>query len=96
MTRDSVLTLAREQGFSVDERDLSAQELIDRVQHPDCEAALSGTAAVLASVGTLIFHGTQYRVGCGEPGPNVMKLKKALNEIQWGIAEDKHNWMLQV
>ena len=96
VTRDSVLTLAREQGYSINERDLSAQELVERAQHPDCEAALSGTAAVLASVGTLIFHDVEHRVGSGQAGPRVAQLKKSLNEIQWGIAADKHNWMIQV
>ncbi len=96
VTRDSVLTLAREQGYSILERDLSAAELIERSQHPGCEAALSGTAAVLASVGTLIFHDEEYKVGNGLAGPKVTELKKTLNEIQWGIAEDSHNWLTQV
>jgi hypothetical protein len=33
------------------------------------EAALSGTAAVLAGVGTLVHRGTEHRVGTGEVGP---------------------------
>ena len=96
VTRDSILTLALEQGYSITERDLTAEELVERAQHPDCEAALSGTAAVLASVGTLIFHDAEHKVGSGEAGPKVTQLKKSLNEIQWGIAPDNHNWLTEV
>ena len=96
VTRDSILTLAREQGYSVVERDLTAQELIERAQHPDCEAALSGTAAVLASVGTLIYHDAEHQVGSGQAGPKVTQLKQSLNEIQWGVAPDTHNWLTRV
>ena len=96
VTRDSVLTLAKERGYSVIERDLSAEELIDRASHPECEAALSGTAAVLAPVGTLIFHGKEHSVGNGKVGEKVTALKQALNEIQWGQVEDTHGWMTQV
>ena len=96
VTRDSILTLAKEQGYTVTERDLTAEELVERGQHPDCEAALSGTAAVLASVGTFIFHNKEYTVGNGLAGPKVTQLKKSLNEIQWGLAADTHNWLTQV
>ena len=96
VTRSSILTLAREFGYSVIERDLTAEELVDRATHPDCEAALSGTAAVLAPVGTLIFHDKEYMVGTGNVGPKVSQLKQALNQIQWGQVKDSHGWLTRV
>ena len=57
---------------------------------------LSGTAAVLTSVGTLIYEGKDYAVGNGEIGPMATKLRAALNDIQWGKAEDKHNWLTKI
>ncbi len=95
VTRDSVLTLAREYGFTVTERDLTAEEVVDRATHPDCEAALSGTAAILAPIGTMIFKDQEYTVGSGKVGPKVSKLKKALNDIQFGLTEDNHGWMTE-
>ena len=95
VTRDSVLTLAREHGFTVTERDLTAEEVVDRVTHPDCEAALSGTAAILAPIGTMIFKDQEYTVGSGGVGPKVTQLKKALNDIQFGLAEDTHGWLTE-
>ena len=52
VTRDSVLTLAREEGYRVEERVFDVAEMLEWVR--DGEAALSGTAAVLTGVGTLI------------------------------------------
>ncbi|ODC04110.1 branched-chain-amino-acid transaminase [Terasakiispira papahanaumokuakeensis] len=93
VTRDSLLTLAKDLGMTVTERDFTVTELLERAAHDDCEAALSGTAAVLAPVGTLIHQGQEHRVGSGEPGPKAQALRKALNDIQWGHAEDRYGWL---
>ncbi len=93
ITRDSILTIARDMGMNVEERDLSVTELLERSQKPGCEAALSGTAAVLTPVGTLLHNGKEYQVGNGKAGATTAKLRKALNDIQWGLAEDKHGWL---
>ncbi len=96
ITRDSLLTLARDQGMDVQERQLSVEELLERAARPGCEAALSGTAAVLTPVGTLLHKGREYPVGNGKPGPTTLRLRKALNDIQWGLAEDRHGWLVGV
>ncbi|WP_319782883.1 branched-chain amino acid aminotransferase [Oceanisphaera sp. IT1-181] len=96
ITRHSILTLARDRGMTVSERALSVDELLERAQKPGAEAALSGTAAVLTSVGTLIHDGKEYTVGDGEAGPTTNVLRQALNDIQWGKAADAHSWLTKV
>ena len=96
VTRDSILTLARDLGMKVSERELTVSELLERASMPGTEAALSGTAAVLAPVGTLIHQGKEYKVGNGEPGATTNRLRQALNDIQWGKAEDKHGWLTRL
>jgi len=96
VTRDSILTLARDRGMDVQERELSVEELLERAAKPGCEAALSGTAAVLTAVGTLIYKDQEYQVGSGKPGRTTQALRKALNDIQWGLAEDSHGWLTNV
>ncbi len=96
VTRDSILTLARDMGFDVQERALSVDELLERATKPGCEAALSGTAAVLAPVGTLLHNGQEYTVGDGKAGKSTRRLRQALNDIQWGRAEDSHGWLTAV
>lgn len=96
ITRDSILTLARDRGMTVSERALSVEELLERSQNLGAEAALSGTAAVLTSVGTLIHEGKEYTVGNGQAGPITNALRQALNDIQWGKAPDIHGWLTKV
>tara|TARA_Y100001963_G_scaffold159201_1_gene261840 strand:+ start:3596 stop:4594 length:999 start_codon:yes stop_codon:yes gene_type:complete len=96
ITRNSILTLARDMGMTVSERDLSVDELLERASKPHTEAALSGTAAVLTPVGTLIENGKEYQVGSGQQGPTTEKLRAALNAVQWGKAKDTHHWLTRI
>lgn len=96
ITRDSILTIARDAGMTVTERNFTVDELLERAKKPGTEAALSGTAAVLTPVGTLIHNGQEFTVGSGEPGETTLKLRQALNDIQWGKAEDKFGWLTKV
>jgi branched-chain amino acid aminotransferase len=96
ITRDSILTIARDAGMTVTERNFTVSELLERAKKPGTEAALSGTAAVLTPVGTLIHNGQEFTVGSGEPGETTLKLRQALNDIQWGKSEDKYGWLVKV
>jgi branched-chain amino acid aminotransferase len=94
VTRDSLLTLARDQGYEVAERLFDVREMLEWVKTG--EAALSGTAAVLAGVGTLIYRGEEYRVGSGEVGALTRSLRAQLVAIQQGDVADRHGWLERV
>jgi branched-chain amino acid aminotransferase len=94
MTRASVLTLAHDLGYTISERDITVDELLEKVVTH--EAALSGTAACLSPVGTLVYRGKEIAVRDGEPGPNTARLRKALQDIQYGLAPDTHSWLTVV
>jgi len=95
VTRESLLTMARDMGFKVEERVFDVAEMLDWVKTG--EAALSGTAAVLAGIGTLVHRGTEHRVGgTGEVGPVTQRLRSALVAIQTGEAPDRHGWSRKV
>ncbi len=94
VTRDSLLTIARDLGMEVEERRFTPEELIDWCA--DGEVALSGTAAVLASVGTLVTTDGEVTVGDGAPGPVAKRLRAALLAVQRGTAEDRHGWTREV
>jgi branched-chain amino acid aminotransferase len=94
VTRDSLITLARDNGYDVSERIFDVKETLEWVRTG--EAALSGTAAVLAGVGTLIFRGAVHRVGSGEVGPLTRALRAQLVAIQQGDAADPHGWLERV
>ena len=90
VTRDSLLTMARDLGYTVTERPFDVKEMLEWVKTG--EAALSGTAAVLAGVGTLIYKDQEHRVGNGEVGPIVRDLRAKLVAIQQGDVPDAHGW----
>jgi branched-chain amino acid aminotransferase len=94
MTRASILTLAGDLGYRINERDFTVVEMLEWVK--TYEAALSGTAACLTPVGTLVHKGVELPVRDGKGGPNVDKLRNALQSIQYGQAPDTHNWLTRV
>src|SRR5210317_1938808 len=94
MTRDSILKLGAELGYTISERKITVEELLQKVS--TYEAVLSGTAACLTPVGTLVYKGEEILVRDGQPGPNRAKLQKALQDIQYGLATDTHGWLTEV
>jgi branched-chain amino acid aminotransferase len=78
----------------VSERVFDVKEMLEWVKTG--EAALSGTAAVLAGVGTLIYRGSEHRVGSGDVGPLTRTLRSQLVAIQQGEAPDRHGWLEKV
>ena len=94
VTRDSLLSMAPGLGYRVEERVFTVEDMLRWVK--DGEAALSGTAAVLAGVGTLVRRGEDVRVGNGEVGPHTHALRAALVAVQRGTAADRHGWLTRV
>ena len=94
MTRASILALGRDLGYTITERNFTVDELLQLMR--TYEAALSGTAACLAPVGTFVYRGEELTVRDGQPGPNTAKLRNALQGIQYGNAADPHGWLTVV
>jgi len=94
VTRDSLLTLARDEGWRVEERGFDVTEMLAWARAG--EAALAGTAAVLAGVGTLIHRGVEHPVGDEVVGPITQALRTQLVDIQQGRTADRFGWLTQV
>ncbi len=94
VTRNSILTIGKELGYEIEERNVTTDELLKWTEHG--EAALSGTAAVLAPVGSLIFEEKEYTLCNNEPGPNARRLRQALIDLQQGVAEDTRGWITRI
>ena len=96
VTRDSILQLARDSGRKVEEVQMTLDEVVAWAEDGG-EAALSGTAAVLAPVGTLLWaDGRTVTFHDGEVGDNVLELRDALTALHRGDAEDTHGWLEEV
>lgn len=97
ITRDSLLTLAKDLGYGAEERRVSVDEW--RRGSADgtvSEAFACGTAAVITPVGSVRSKHGGWTVGGGTPGPVTMRLRQALVDIQHGAAADPHHWRHEV
>ena len=92
VTRDSVLTVAKDLSYTVSERNFTVDELKAAVEE-GAEAILTGTAAVISPVTSFVIDGKEIEVKSQERG---YALRKALTDIQYGLAEDKHGWLVEV
>lgn len=91
VTRDSVMRLAAHLGYEIIERDFTVDDI--KAWIVAGEAMLSGTAAVLAGVGTFVHDGQHYTVGDGGIGANTQRLRDALTAIQFGREADPFEWL---
>jgi branched-chain amino acid aminotransferase len=97
VTRDSVLTLLREGGHEVVERDLLLDEVLDGLRSGEItEVFACGTAAVVTPIGRLVGAGFDLEVNGGQTGTVTAAIRHALTSIQYGRAEDREGWMRQV
>jgi branched-chain amino acid aminotransferase len=86
VTRDSLLRLARSRGWRVAERDVTVADLEEWIGRPGAEVALTGTAAIVAAVGTMVIDGVAHPVGATGTSPRTEELRAALVDIQAGRA----------
>lgn len=94
ITRDSLLTVARDLGYEAEEGRVSIEQWKRDTENGTLtEVFACGTAAVITPVGTVKSRGGEWTQGDGGPGEVTMKLRQALLDIQRGIADDKHAWM---
>jgi branched-chain amino acid aminotransferase len=84
VTRDSLLRLAQSLGWRVTERELTVADCVEWAARPGAEIALTGTAAVVAAVGTLVVDGATLQVGATGTSPRTDQLRRALLDIQAG------------
>ncbi|MBX3564007.1 MAG: branched-chain amino acid aminotransferase [Sphingomonas sp.] len=94
ITRDSLLTLARDAGMTVrEERYGIDQWKADAQSGRLREAFACGTAAVVTSIGKVRGRDFEFTIGNQGPGLVAQKLKSDLVAIQRGRAPDPHGWV---
>jgi branched-chain amino acid aminotransferase len=96
VTRQSVITLLKEMGFAVEERDLSMDDIIDAHKAGVLyEVFGTGTAATISMIKELRYkdYVMQFDVENWKTAPAI---KKWLTDIRESRREDKYNWMQKV
>lgn len=94
VTRDSILTLAREMAlFPVEERKISMDEIKEGFKKGTLtEAFGTGTAAVVAPIAVIHIDGKDYEIP--EAGPTSLQqmVKEKLNNMRLGLEPDRYGW----
>jgi branched-chain amino acid aminotransferase len=94
VTRDSILTLAREMAlYPVEERRISMDELKEGFKKGTLtEAFGTGTAAVVSPIAVIHIDGKDYHIP--EAGPTSLQqlIKEKLNNMRLGLEPDPYGW----
>lgn len=94
VTRDSLLTVARDLGYDSEEGRVSIDQWrADTENGTLTEVFACGTAAVITPVGTVKSADGEWTQGDGTPGEVTLKLRERLLDIQRGVVQDTHGWM---
>ena len=97
ITRESVIQLARDWGYTVTERRLSIDEVFAAAESGTLHESFgSGTAAVISPVGELNYRDKRIQVNKGAAGELSKRLFEELQAIQFGHQPDPHNWRVRV
>jgi branched-chain amino acid aminotransferase len=87
ITRDSIMTLARELGLSVTETDLPRESV-----YIADEVFCVGTAAEVTPIRSV----DKIQIGAGKRGPITEALQRAFFEVVNGEVPDRHGWLTYV
>ena len=97
ITRDSLLQLASDAGFTVEERKIDVDEWQKKAAAGEItEVFACGTAAVITPVSHVKNGDGQFTIADGEPGEITMALRDTLTGIQRGTFADTHGWMARL
>ena len=93
ITRDSILRLAPDLGYSVSEDKIDVEEMLrDIASGKISEVFAMGTAAVVVPIGTLAYRDREFHVVNSDAAPVTNSLYRALTDIQYGRVPDPYGW----
>lgn len=92
ITRASTIQLAQQQGYTVEERKIS----IDEVMSDAVECFVTGTAAGITPIESVTHNGKEAVFNTRKPGEVGSKIQKLLKGGQYGSLEDVNHWNYKV
>lgn len=93
ITRNSILSLAPELGYAVEERRISALELVDAHRRGALQEGFGvGTAAVTAPFELIRVRDQDLQLPPVEPACFALRVRERLQEIRTGARADPHGW----
>ena len=96
VTRDSTITVLKELGFNVEERQLSIHDVIDAHKAGILyEVFGTGTAATISLIKELRYKDYTMKFDV-EKWRTAPEIKSRLNDIRYGKAADNYGWMYKI
>jgi branched-chain amino acid aminotransferase len=93
VTRDSILTLAKDMGMTIEERRVSLDEIEEGLKNKTISEAFgTGTAAVVAPIAVIRIKGNDLEIPAAGPSSFQQRVKQKLNDIRMGSEPDVHGW----
>lgn len=97
ITRDSILHILKDWGYTIHETHLAIEDLMKAGHDGSLEEAFgTGTAAVVSPVGEFVYREDSVQVNNFKIGKLTQKLYDYLTGIQWGDTEDKYGWTADI
>lgn len=94
VTRDSIITMLKDWGYTVREEHLAIDDLMAAAKNGLLEEAFgTGTAAVISPIGELNYKGEIATINDFKTGDLTQRLYDTLTGIQWGDIEDPYGWV---
>ncbi|WP_161597621.1 branched-chain amino acid aminotransferase [Fluviispira multicolorata] len=97
ITRASILELAKDLGFDVEENKVEISKVIEDIKNNKLtEMFACGTAAVITPINMLIDENEKIEINNGKIGEITLKLKDHLIGIQMGNLQDPYGWRIPI
>jgi branched-chain amino acid aminotransferase len=97
VTRDTVLQVARDWGFEVEERKVSVKEVMELLASGGLDEAFgAGTAATIAPIRTIHYQGNDYNLRPYAEWEFAPKAADFLDRLKRGTEVDKHKWNFKI
>lgn len=97
VTRDSILTIARDWGTPVEERTLPVEEVVEALKNNRVQEAFGvGTAATIAPIKTIGYNGKDYELPAQEMREFSNKMAKYLEDYKRARVEDKYGYLVPI
>ncbi|MFN6944692.1 MAG: branched-chain amino acid aminotransferase [Cytophagaceae bacterium] len=97
ITRDSIITLAKDWGLKVEERKISIDEVLEAHKNGSLKDAFgTGTAATITHIAAINYKEQDYYLP--EPSQREIsnKLNQTLNDLKLGLIPDKFGWIQKI
>ncbi len=97
ITRKSLVVLAKDLGYEVEERPVTVAEVEEAIKNKSLTEAFGvGTAAVISQIAAIGIEGTDYELPAVETRKISNHILKELKAIRSGESEDRFGWMEKV